>query len=65
MSYQMERILEFLGEAVYEEQNVIDEFGGKTVEEILAKLDEIYIFDDNRNLAQMIFDELEQRKYRI
>lgn len=65
MSYQMERILEFLGEAVYEEQDVINEFGGKSVDEIRAKLDEVYIYDDNRNLAQMIFDELEQRKYRI
>ena len=54
MTQKMERVIEKLGEAVYTEQDIISEFGGKTQDEILSILNDTYSTDDNAKLAEMI-----------
>ena len=55
---KMLRVIEKLGEAVYSEINIIDEFSGKSVEDILEILNALYPFDDNDKLATEIYDLL-------
>lgn len=59
---KMDRIIEKLGEAVYTEQDVIDEFSGKSVDEIEEALNESYpvpdASEDNGPLAEDIYDVL-------
>lgn len=55
---RMERIIEFLGEAVTTEEIVRQDFDGKTQAEILGALNEIYPTEDCETLASMIYEEL-------
>ena len=58
MKNQMEKIIEQLGEAVYTEEDVHNEFHHRRVTEIKDILDETYVTDDNTELARMIYDEI-------
>lgn len=52
----MQRVQERLGEAVYSEADVINEFSGKSVEDILEVLNALYPFDDNDKFATEIYE---------
>ena len=51
------QILEYLGTQATEEM-VSDYFGGKSLAEVLAELDDIWPHDDNRELAEAIVSYL-------
>jgi hypothetical protein len=55
---KMLRVIEKLGEAVYTEQDVIDQFAGKNEKEILDILNETYWSDDNSKFANDIYNAL-------
>ena len=65
MSDRMNRIIERLGEQVYTEQDVIEEFGDSNIQEILSALNEVYWSDDNTKLARMIHEEIKRTKERL
>ena len=58
MTYRMERICEQLGEAVTTPEDVVEQFGGKSIHEIIDILDETYPTDNNRGLSIMIWTEI-------
>ena len=53
---EQDEIIELVGAENW--QMVVDEFGGKTVLQIKAILDEMFPTEDNRKLTQCIFNEL-------
>ena len=57
MNNRMERICEQLGEAVTTPKDVVEQFSGKSIHEIIDILDETYPTDNNRGLAIMIWKE--------